>query len=159
MRILMILLPGNGDGPPLGAAQVIEPFFLLRDSGAEVVIASPDGGAPIAIKDGDAGSPAAQRLEADLRAREDLTETLRVEDIFPEDFHAAICIGATDRGDQGTGGPASALIAQLLTAGAPVAIVSPGHGTATVIAGPASNQAARALLGALASPGAGTASP
>jgi len=48
MRILMMLTAGRGDRPSrhLGLNQVVEPYYLLHDAGAEVVVASVLGGHP-----------------------------------------------------------------------------------------------------------------
>ena len=89
----------------------------------------------------------ARRFGKDFLAREALADTLSLDQVFVEDFQAAYCISAlgilTPSGDH----PASRLIAQLLAAGRPVAVVSSGGGL--MITGTSPLLAADALLGAL----------
>ena len=149
MRILMILVPGSEATPALKIGQVIEPYYLFRDSGAEVVVASPAGGTPISTADSQDRTTAVRRLRSDQLARDALAETLCLDQVSVEDFHAAFCIGASER--TGTGGdhPAAALIAQLLDAGKPVVMLSDISGARLLITGNAPRAAAQALLGVL----------
>jgi len=129
MRILMILTSGSGKGRRRFATldQVIEACCLLQDCGTEVVIASSQGGnPPIQGTRGRSAqaAPSNQRLQGDRRARDALSDTLRLEQIYPEEFDGAICIGALEHpahlaDKEGV----QALLRALLTAGKPVAIV------------------------------------
>jgi putative intracellular protease/amidase len=148
MRILMILIPDSDARPVLKIGQVIEPYYLFRDSGAEVVIASPAGGAPVSTAAGQDRSDAVRRLRNDHLAREALVDTLCLDQISAEDFQAAFCIGAAEQIDAGNH-RASVLIAQLLDAGKPVAMLSDIGGIRLLITGNAPRPAAQALLGAL----------
>jgi putative intracellular protease/amidase len=148
MRILMILIPDNQARPILKIGQVIEPYYLFRDSGAEVVFASPAGGDPVSTAAGQDRAAAVRRLRDDHLARDALADTLSLDQVSAEDFQAAFCIGASEQIDGG-GHPASALIAQLLDAGKPVVMLSDATGVRLLITGNAPRPAAQALLGAL----------
>jgi putative intracellular protease/amidase len=149
MRILMILIPDSQDRPLLQIGQVIEPYYLFRDSGADVVFASPTGGAPVSTAAGRDPAPAVHRLRHDHLTREALADTLSLDQVLAEDFQAAFCIGASEQIDAGGDHPASRLIAQLLDAGKPVAMLSDRSGVRLLTTGKAPGPAAQALLGAL----------
>jgi putative intracellular protease/amidase len=151
MRILMVILPDNGDKPRLQIGQVIEPYYLFRDSGAGVVFASLTGGAPISTANRQDNTPAVRRLRRDHLAREALAETLSLDQVSAEDFQAAFCIGASELIGAGGDHPVSVLTAQLLDAGKPVAMLSDDNGVRLLITGNAPRPAAQALLGALSS--------
>jgi putative intracellular protease/amidase len=161
MRILMILIPDDEAAAParepvLRLERFIGPYYAFRDAGAEVVLASPSGGFPwMGPAEGDRGvsSPALDRFRADRPAREDLTDTLDLGQVYDEDFDAALCLGAPRPPRAG------ALIAAFLGAGKPVVVipstpglVAQGTGGGLIITGDdaaASLRAANALLGAL----------
>jgi putative intracellular protease/amidase len=129
MRILMILTAGSGGRPSRSPSidHVIEAYHLLQDSGTEVVIASSQGGNP-PIRGGRERSTQAassnQRLQSDRSARDAISDTLKLEQIHPEEFDGVICIGVLE-------GPAHSadteagrsLLKTFLAAGKPVAIV------------------------------------
>jgi hypothetical protein len=149
MRILMILMPDSSDKPTLKIRQVIEPYYLFRDSGAEVVVASLAGGGPVSTAAGHDPAAAVQRLRSDDLARELLADTLSLDQVSANDFQAAFCIGTVEELEADTEHPASLLIARLLDAGKPVAVLSESRGVRLLISGNASRPAAQALLGAL----------
>jgi hypothetical protein len=130
MRILMMLTAGirSRPGRPLGLDQVVEPYYLLHDAGAEVVLASVLGGDPPfrgARKRSARAVAALQRFHDDRRARDAISDTLKFVQVYPEDFDGGICIGALEE----TAGSSDAslalnLVTALLAAGKPVAIVS-----------------------------------
>jgi hypothetical protein len=129
MRILMILTAGSVGRANLALSfdQVIEAYYLLQDAGTEVVIASSQGDRP-PVGGGRARSTQApssiQRFQNDRSARDAITDTLRIEQIYPEDFDGAICIGVLE-----AAAPAAdaetvlSLLRALLAAGKPIAIV------------------------------------
>jgi hypothetical protein len=151
VRILMIIVPDSLDRPLLQIGQVIEPYYLFRDSGAVVVLASPDGGSPISTANRQDQTPAVRRLQRDHLAREALAETLSLDQVSADDFQAAFCIGACELIGSGGDHPVSLLTAQLLDAGKPVAMLSDTNGVRLLITGNAPRPAAQALLGALSS--------
>ena len=129
MRILMILTgePHERPDPSLSLDQIVEAYYLLEDSGAEVVIATSQGehapfhdGRHRSMED---ASPLL-RFQSDRRARDALSDPLKVEQIFPEDFDGAICVGAVElaaRGDDAV--PVHSLLKALLENDKPVAAV------------------------------------
>jgi hypothetical protein len=163
-RILMMLLSdeelGLGKGVPLQLQRIVEPLYILADAGAELVLASPEGGFPalgLARDDRDK-SEAMMRFKADREARDALRDTVRIEQVYDGDFSAAFCIGDPGR-DVGNSNPAGALIASLLQAGKPVAVLSSeldlfllGAGKGVLILNDQADTpviAAKALIGAL----------
>jgi hypothetical protein len=132
MRILMMLTVGPGDRPhrPLALDQVVEPYYLLHDAGAEVVVASFLGGDPLvrgARNRIARPSPALQRFRDDRRARDIISDTLKFGQICPQDFDGGICIGALEEtAASDDAGVALNLVTALLAAGKPVAVV-PSH--------------------------------
>jgi len=132
MRILMILTAGSVGRASLGLTldQLIEAYYLLLDSGTEVVIASSQGEAG-AFRRGRARStkdpPFIQRFWKDRGARDAINDTLRIEQICPEDFDAAICIGVLETPSHTADVQAVLLLlTALLAGGKPIAIV-PGE--------------------------------
>ena len=168
MRILMILTARSGKrrGRLAILDQVIEAYCLLHDRGAEVVIASSQGGNPPIQGARERSTSTAsrnQRSQSDRRARDAVSDTLRLEQIYPEEFNGAICIGALEH-------PAGladkevvqVLLRALLAAGKPVAIAPSafqfapqGSFEGLLIAGAeisAPSLAAKAVLAALERP-------
>jgi hypothetical protein len=129
MRILMLLAAGAQNRPsrPLGLDQVVEPYYVLHDAGAEVVIVSVLGGDPPfrGARKGSARAFAAlRRFYDDRRARDAISDTLKFAQVYPEDFDAGICIGALEEtADCADAAVARDLVTALLAAGKPVAIV------------------------------------
>jgi len=129
MRILMMLTGAPRDRPNrrLGLYQIVEPYYLLRDAGAEVVVASVSGGDPPfrgAAKRSARAIAVLQRFHDDRRARDAISDTLMFAQIYPEDFDAGICIGALeDILDSTNASAAHNMITALLAAGKAVAVV------------------------------------
>jgi hypothetical protein len=151
MRILMILIPDNQSRPTLKIGQVAEPYYLFRDSGAEVVFASPDGGAAVPTAASQDRTTSVRRLRGDNRAREALADTLSLDQVSTDDFQAAICIGTIEGIDAEASHKVSLLIAQLCGEGKPVAQVSETASRHLLITGNDPRAATQALLGAIRS--------
>jgi len=170
MRILMILTAGSGEraSRSLSFERVIEAYCLLRDSGLEVVIASPQGGNPPIRGSRERSTQTTspnQRFESARHARDAISDTLKLEQIYPEEFDAAICIGVLEHPADIAGVEAAhSLLKALLAAGKPVAIVPSefefaprGSFEGLLITGAeirAPSLAAKAILAALTGPGA-----
>jgi hypothetical protein len=103
------------------------------------------------------------RFRQDPRAADEFSDTLRLDQVFTDDFDAGFCIGTPDRvWSPKHKDSAGALLSLLLEAGKPVAILSSCFGLApngagagvVIIAESASSSilAARALLGAVSHP-------
>jgi hypothetical protein len=165
----MILTAGSGEraSRSLSFDQVIEAYCLLQDSGMEVVIASSQGGNPPfrgARKRSKRTTAPNQSFQSDRSARDAISDTLKLEQIYPEEFDAAICIGVLEQhpADIADAEAAHSLLKVLLAAGKPVAIIPGEHEFAPrdsfeglLITGAeirAPSLAAKAILAALASP-------
>jgi hypothetical protein len=175
MRILMILTAGSGEraSRSLSFDQVIDAYCLLQDSGMEVVIASSQGGNPPirgARKRSKQTTAPNQSLQSDRSARDAISDILKLEQIYTEEFDAAICIGVLDvPAHIADAEAAHSLLKALLAAGKPVAIVpselefaSRGLFEGLLITGAeirAPSLAAKAILAALATSQGWTAAP
>jgi hypothetical protein len=164
MRILMILIPENDasapkSDPTVRLERAAGPYYVFRDADIEVVLASPDGGSPL-MEFSDSNAPAGvmQRFRQDRLAVDEFSDTISLDQVYPDDFDAALCVGLPGSiwqpQHQSTAG---ALIAKLLDAGKPVAvmpsgvdIIPKGTGDGLLIVGDGSSiPIAEALMGAL----------
>ncbi len=168
MRILIILTAGSGErsNRSLSLDQVIETYSLLQDSGTEVVIASSQGGNPPIWGERERSTQATfqnQRFQSDRSARDAISDTLKLEQIYPEEFDAVICIGVLEHPAHFADSEAAhSLLKAALAAGKPIAIVPSelefaprGSFESLLITGDeirAPSLAAKAILAALASP-------
>lgn len=133
MRILMILIPesdvpGKGD-PAVRLERAAGPYFAFRDADFEVVLASPNGGAPAMemTNIGSASAATLQRFRQDSLALDEFSDTLGLDQVYPDDFDAAFCVGLPGsiwRPEHKSS--AGALIARMLEAGKPVAVMPSG---------------------------------
>jgi putative intracellular protease/amidase len=168
MRILMILIPEVDQRDRSGASTVrlecaVGPYYAFRDASAEVVLASPDGGAPpmhMMSDEQQSAAAAMRRFRQDPRANDEFSDTLRLDQVFTEDFDAGFCVGApgsiwsSEHTDT-----AGSLLSRLLESGKPAAVLSGGFDLAPNGAGAgvliiaespnASILVAQALLGAV----------
>lgn len=111
------------------------PYYVLRDAGAEITLASPKGGQPpIDPKsdDPDADTPAMKRFRSDPEAQRALANTVKLSSVSADDFDAIFYPGghgplwdlAADRTSLG-------LIERFYAAGKPVGAVC--HGPAVLL--------------------------
>ncbi|WP_276122048.1 type 1 glutamine amidotransferase family protein [Pararhizobium qamdonense] len=131
IRFLVILSTDEGGEISSGEVRLgrIAPaYYLFKDEGAEVVLATLTGGYPKLPDFGqlDQQDPSIRRFLDDREARDDLADTLGVHQIVTDDFDAALCLGFSgplwEEGNQGT----ALVLASLLEGGRPVAII-PGN--------------------------------
>jgi putative intracellular protease/amidase len=102
MRILMILTSHSTENTLLDErANALESFsgayFAFRDVGAEIVLASPKGGLPALYPrrvDKAKQSEIVSRFYNDARARSELADTLRLEQVCADDFDALFYPGS-----------------------------------------------------------------
>lgn len=96
MKILMVLTSHDrlGDtGLPTGfwLEEFAAPYYVFKDAGAQITLASPKGGQPpIDPKSDDPGAQTAatERFAADAAARNALASTLTLDEVRAEDFDA-----------------------------------------------------------------------
>jgi putative intracellular protease/amidase len=94
MKILMVItshdkLGNTGRKTGFWLEEVAAPYFVFKDAGVEVVLASPKGGQP--PLDPKSNEPnfrteLTRRFEADAAANAQLASTLRLDDVKQEDF-------------------------------------------------------------------------
>jgi putative intracellular protease/amidase len=96
MRVLIVLtshdqLGDTGKKTGFWLEEFASPYFLLRDAGATLTLASPKGGQPPIdpkSNEPDFQTDATRRFEADPQALAELGSTQRLVDISPSDFDA-----------------------------------------------------------------------
>jgi len=139
MHILMVLTSHDrrGDtGSRTGSAleEFCTAYYVFRDAGAEITLASPAGGQPPISPRGDGSrrpSETVRRFKGDPAARTELADTLSLEQVAPEDFDAVLYVGGHGALWDLPEDPVSqALIAAIHAAGRPLALI--GHGPAAL---------------------------
>ncbi len=140
MKILMILtshdkLGDTGKKTGLWLEEFAAPYYIFKDSGAEVALASPKGGqAPLDPKsdDPDSQTPAIQRFKSDKEAQQALANTVKLSNIQAEDFDAVFYPGGHGPlWDLSEDRDSISLIETFYGAGKPVAAVC--HGPAVFL--------------------------
>jgi putative intracellular protease/amidase len=139
MKILMVLTShdrlGN-TGKPTGfwLEEFAAPYYVFKDAGAEITVASPKGGQPpIDPKSDEPGNQteAMTRFKSDPAAQEVLANTVKLRDVSPDDYDTVFYPGGHgpmwDLADDPT---SIALIEAVYNAGKPVAAVC--HGPAVL---------------------------
>src|SRR5271155_5596021 len=94
MKILMVLTSHNqlgNTGRPTGfwLEEFAAPYFVFRDAGVELTLASPKGGQPPVDPKSDLPenqTPAMARFKKDERARKDFSQTVKLTEMKSEDF-------------------------------------------------------------------------
>ena len=138
-KVLMVLTSHDrlGDtGQPTGfwLEEFAAPYYVLKDAGADITLASPKGGAPPVDPKSDdpkAQTPAMERFRKDPEAQRALANTVKLSTVSAGDYDAVFYPGghgplwdlAADR-------DSIALVEQLYAAGKPVAAVC--HGPAVL---------------------------
>lgn len=132
MKILMVLtsrdqLGNTGEKTGFWLEEFAAPFYVFKDAGAEITLASPHGGHPPLDPKSDAPdaqTEATRRFKADPAAQAELASTHKLADISAEDFDAVFYPGGHGPlWDLAEDASSIALIEALLTAGKPVAAV------------------------------------
>ena len=101
MKILMVLtshdqLGNTGAKTGFWLEEFAAPYYVLKDAGAEITLASPRGGQPpLDPKSDEPGfrTEATERFKADDNAREALADTLPLADIVAADYDAVFYPG------------------------------------------------------------------
>ncbi len=124
----LIILAADGDNSEVRIARLAPAYYLFKDAPAEVVLATPSGGFPDLtgeLRQSVHKEPAAARFVTDRAARDDLADTLRLDQIVTEDFDAAFCIGLS--GALWSAKGVAATIRAFLMSGKPVAVIPGRH--------------------------------
>ena len=138
-KILMVLtshdqLGNTGAKTGFWLEEFAAPYYVFKDAGADVTLASPQGGQPpLDPKSDDAGAQtdATRRFKADAAAQKQLASTQRLADVQAADYDAVFYPGGHGPlWDLAEDAHSIALIEATLNAGKPVAAVC--HGLAGV---------------------------
>jgi putative intracellular protease/amidase len=134
-KVLMVLTSHDklGDtGKPTGfwLEEFAAPYYVLKDAGADITVASPKGGAaPIDPKSDDpkAQTPAMKRFKGDPEGRRVLENTVKLSTVSADDYDAVFYPGGHGPlWDLAEDKNSIALIERLYAAGKPVAAVCHG---------------------------------
>ena len=132
MKILMVLtshdeLGNTGEKTGFWLEELAAPYYVFKDSGADITLASPKGGQPpLDPKSNapDSQTNATRRFEGDAVAKAALAATARLSDLSPEDFDAVFYPGGHGPLWDLAEDPASiSQIESMIAAGKPVAAV------------------------------------
>lgn len=132
MKILMVLtshdkLGKSGEKTGFWLEEFAAPYYVFKDAGAEITLASPLGGQPPLDPKSDTEdfqTQATHRFKADPAAQEVLANTLKLTDISANDFDAVFYPGGHGPlWDLAEDAASISLIQTLLAAGKPVAAV------------------------------------
>jgi putative intracellular protease/amidase len=137
MKILMVLtshdqLGNTGRKTGFWLEEFAAPYFVFRDAGAELTLASPKGGQPPLDPKSDLPenqTPAMERFKQDESAQKALARTVRLEDVKAEDFDTVFYSGGHGPMWDLAESPVSiALLESFYNSGKPIALVchSPG---------------------------------
>ncbi|HEX5354549.1 MAG TPA: type 1 glutamine amidotransferase domain-containing protein [Rhodanobacteraceae bacterium] len=139
MRILMVLTSHGqlGDtGKPTGLwlEELAAPYYVFKDAGAEVTLASPAGGQPPvdpASEQADSQTEATRRFHADPEATQALASTRKLAEVEAENFDAVFYPGGHGPlWDLADNEDSRLIIDRIYAAGKPVAAVC--HGVAAL---------------------------
>jgi putative intracellular protease/amidase/predicted enzyme related to lactoylglutathione lyase len=132
MRILMVLTShdrlGN-TGRPTGfwLEEFAAPYFVFRDAGVELTLASPKGGQPPLDPKSDlpeSQTPATARFKKDAAAQEALANTVKLADVKAEDFDTVFYPGGHGpMWDLAESRTSIALLEAFYNSGKPIALV------------------------------------
>ncbi len=132
MKILMVLtshdkLGNTGEKTGFWLEEFAAPYYVFKDAGAEITLASPLGGQPPLDPKSDAPdsqTEATRRFKADSAAQKVLSSTLKLADVSVADFDAVFYPGGHGPLWDLAEDPSSiALVEAMLAAGKPVAAV------------------------------------
>jgi putative intracellular protease/amidase len=137
MRILMVLtshdqLGNTGRKTGFWLEEFAAPYFVFRDAGVDVTLASPRGGQPPIDPKSDLPenqTPAMTRFKADPAAQKDLANTSRLADMNAADFDTVFFVGGHGpMWDLAESPVSKALLESFYDSGKPIALVchSPG---------------------------------
>jgi putative intracellular protease/amidase len=132
MKILMVLtshdrLGNTGRKTGFWLEEFAAPYFVFRDAGVELTLASPEGGQPPIDPKSDLPenqTPAMTRFKRDAEAQKQLSRTLKLSEMKSEDFDSIFYVGGHGPMWDLVDNPDSvALIESFYNSGKPVAAV------------------------------------
>ncbi len=132
MKILMMLtshdqLGNTGRKTGFWLEEFAAPYFVFRDAGVDLTLASPKGGQPPIDPKSDLPeeqTPAMTRFKQDVRAQQDLSKTAKLSDMKPENFDTIFYVGGHGpMWDLVDNADSIALIESFYNSGKPVAAV------------------------------------
>ena len=137
MKILMVLtshdvLGKTGRKTGFWLEEFAAPYFVFRDAGVDLTLASPKGGQPpVDPKSDEPGNQtdAMARFKKDERAQRELSQTVKLADVKAQDFDTVFYVGGHGPMWDLAESPASiALLEAFYNSGKPIALVchSPG---------------------------------
>ena len=137
MKIVMVLtshdvLGNTGRKTGFWLEEFAAPYFVFRDAGVELTLASPKGGQPPLDPKSDLAAsqtPAMTRFKKDERAQKELAQTVKLADVKAADFDTVFYVGGHGPMWDLAESPVSiALLEAFYNSGKPIALVchSPG---------------------------------
>ena len=132
MKVLMVLtshdqLGNTGKKTGFWLEELAAPYYVFKDAGADIVLASPQGGQPPLdpkSSEPDSQTDATRRFDADSSAKAQLASTVRLKDVNHADFDAVFYPGGHGPlWDLAEAADSIALIEATLSAGKPLAAV------------------------------------
>ena len=132
MKILMVLtshdrLGNTGRKTGFWLEEFAAPYFVFRDAGVELTLASPKGGQPPIDPKSDLQenqTPAMTRFKRDTAAQKELSQTMKLSDMKSEDFDTIFYVGGHGpMWDLADNLDSIALIESFYNSGKPVAAV------------------------------------
>jgi putative intracellular protease/amidase len=137
MKIVMVLtshdqLGNTGRKTGFWLEEFAAPYFVFKDAGVDLTLASPKGGQPPVDPKSDLPenqTPAMARFKADESAQQDLANTIPLADVKSEDFDTVFYVGGHGpMWDLAESPVSKALLESFYNSGKPIALVchSPG---------------------------------
>jgi putative intracellular protease/amidase len=137
MKILMVLtshdqLGNTGRKTGFWLEEFAAPYFVFRDAGVQLTLASPKGGQPPVDPKSDMPenqTPAMARFKQDTKAQSDLARTVKLADMKSTDFDTVFYVGGHGpMWDLAESADSIALLESFYNSGKPIALVchSPG---------------------------------
>jgi putative intracellular protease/amidase len=137
MRIVMVLtshdqLGNTGRKTGFWLEEFAAPYFVFRDAGVDLTLASPKGGQPPLDPKSDlpgGQTPAMTRFKKDTAAQKALSQTVKLADVRAEDFDTVFYVGGHGpMWDLAESPVSKALLESFYNSGKPIALVchSPG---------------------------------
>jgi len=132
MKILMVLtshdqLGNTGLKTGLWLEEFAAPYFVFRDAGVELTLASPKGGQPpVDPKSDEPGNqtPAMTRFKQDERAKKEFSQTVKLAGVKSEDFDTVFYPGGHGpMWDLAESADSIALLESFYNSGKPIALV------------------------------------